>query len=211
LNGHVVLLHGLWMRGFSMGALGRRLRRDGYTVENFDYSSVAHGPSPAIARLRDRVAALEDQGDVHLVAHSLGGLVALEAMRGTQHPHVRNVLCLGSPLRGSQALQRAGSWRVTRALVGRSYDLLCEGVAPWRDTTRVGVIAGNRPYGLGSLTAAFDTANDGTVAVSETELDGITAHTVMAATHSGLVFSDPVARQSAHFLAHGRFVETRSS
>jgi len=185
-----------------MGALGRRLRASGYDVSTFDYASVGLGPEPAGERLRERIARL--RGRVHLVGHSLCGLVALETLRDVE-AHDGHVVCLGSPLRGSAAAKRLGAWPIGRALVGRSLVLLHEGVAAWHGRVPVGVVAGSAPYGLGQLLGQFGEPNDGTVAVSETRLDGISDHVVVPSTHTGLIYNDAVARHAAHFLAHGRF------
>jgi hypothetical protein len=69
----------------------------------------------------------------------------------------------------------------------------------------VGMIAGCVPRGLGGLFAGFRGDHDGTVAVAETRVPGLADHVVVRASHSGLLFSDAVARQAAHFLRHGRF------
>jgi pimeloyl-ACP methyl ester carboxylesterase len=201
---HVILVHGLWMRALAMGALARRLRASGFVVSTYDYASVGLGPQPARQRLRERMARIG--GRVHLVGHSLGGLVALETMRDVE-THDGRVVCLGSPLRGSAAARRLGAWPIGRALVGRSLDLLHSGVVGWHGRVPVGVIAGAAPYGLGMLLGQFGEPNDGTVAVSETRLDGIADHLVVPSTHTGLIYDDTVARQSAHFLAHGAFAK----
>ena len=51
----------------------------------------------------------------------------------------------------------------------------------------------------------FDGPSDGTVAVAETRLPGLADHCLVAASHTGLVFSRPAAGQAAAFLRHGRF------
>ncbi len=61
------------------------------------------------------------------------------------------------------------------------------------------------PHGLGSLLGAIGDASDGTVALDETRLPGLADHCVVAASHSGLVFSPEAARQTAAFLRDGRF------
>ena len=48
---HVILLHGLWMRGFTLAALRRRLERAGFAVDLFDYASVLHEPESSIENL----------------------------------------------------------------------------------------------------------------------------------------------------------------
>jgi alpha-beta hydrolase superfamily lysophospholipase len=203
MDARVILIHGLWMRAFSLGLLRKRLVADGFAVDTFDYASVAGGPEPAIAQLRERLRAAPTI-TTHLVGHSLGGLVALEALRNVADlPHGR-VVCLGSPLRGSRAAQRLSAWPGGTWLVGRSLDLLRRGIADWDGSREVGVIAGRVPFGLGVLVDGLAHPHDGTVAVAETELPGIAAHTVVAATHTGLVFSDEVAQLTGHFLRHGR-------
>jgi pimeloyl-ACP methyl ester carboxylesterase len=204
MTDRVILVHGLWMRSLAMAALGRRLRAAGFEVETFDYPSVFGGPGPAMTRLRRRFETRPDE-TIHAVGHSLGGLVLLETLRDLgAAPHGR-VVCLGSPLKGSIAAQRAGRWPGTTFLVGRSGVKLAHGVAAWTGPREVGVIAGRLPMGVGTLIHAMPRPHDGTVAVSETELDGIADHRVVAATHTGLLFSDEVAALTATFLRTGRF------
>ena len=57
------------------------------------------------------------------------------------------------------------------------------------------MIAGHVPHGLGALFAGFHEEHDGTVAVGETRLDGLTDHVVVAASHSGLLFSHDAVEQ----------------
>jgi hypothetical protein len=61
------------------------------------------------------------------------------------------------------------------------------------------------PHGLGALFAGFSGEHDGTVAVAETRLPGLTDHVVVAASHSGLLFSAAAAQQAIAFLRDGSF------
>ena len=105
MSEHVVLLHGIWMRGFSLAALRARLSKAGYASHLFEYASVVHGPEPSVQRLIEKVAQLRAQC-VHLVGHSLGGLIALQAARRGGALPPGHVVCLGSPLKGSAAARR---------------------------------------------------------------------------------------------------------
>ena len=100
MNEHVILLHGLWMRGFTLAMLRRRLEREGYRVDLFDYASVMSGPNVGVERLLQRVQALKSE-KIHFVGHSLGGLIALQALQRAPSLTGGHVVCLGSPLRGS--------------------------------------------------------------------------------------------------------------
>ncbi len=75
----------------------------------------------------------------------------------------------------------------------------------WRFPAQLGVIAGDQPAGLGRLLTELPGPNDGTVAVCETEMPGMTAHRVLRVSHTGLVFAPSVAREIANFLARGAF------
>ena len=199
----VILLHGLWMRGFTMGLLARRLRACGHAVQTFDYWSLAGGPEPAIATLERRIAAIG--GIVDLVGHSLGGLIALEALRTRPTLPVARAVCLGSPLMGSNAARHLAHWPGGKHLLGKSGALLAIGVPPWNDAREIGVIAGRAQFGLGLVAGDLLAPHDGTVSVAETELPGVADHRVVAATHTGLAFSEEVAALTAGFLSLGRF------
>jgi len=43
------------------------------------------------------------------------------------------------------------------------------------------------------------------VAVSETQLPGATAHLILPVSHTGMLLSARVARETGSFLEHGRF------
>lgn len=200
----VVLLHGLWMPGASMHWLSLQLRDAGFAPEIFHYHSVADGPDLAVPRL---IELLQDEGGADIVAHSLGGLIALQALCDDPALPVSRVVCLGSPLTGSGAAAGMARWSPTAPLLGRSAKLLQEGVGCWRGRARVGVVAGCVPHGLGALFAGFDGDHDGTVAVVETRLEGIADHVVVECSHSGLLFSPESAAQAIAFLREGRFAK----
>ena len=67
------------------------------------------------------------------------------------------------------------------------------------------MIAGCTPLGLGAMLGQVEGQHDGTVAVEETRLPGLTDHCVMDTSHTGLLFSQDVARQVTRFLHSGGF------
>lgn len=198
----VLLVHGIWNAKSWLTPLARRLRREGFDVEVFGYPSILGGPEPAIAALIER---LRGSPPLHLVGHSLGGLIGMEALRRAPDLPVRRMVCLGSPLCGSHAARGLGRHRWTAPVLGRSGALLQAGCPPWSGEVPVGMVAGNVPRGLGRLFARFDGESDGTVGLDETRLPGLAAHCIVPASHTGLVFSAAAARQAAHFLRDGRF------
>ncbi|WP_185742152.1 alpha/beta fold hydrolase [Pseudoxanthomonas sp. 3HH-4] len=198
----VLLVHGIWNAKSWLAPLARRLRHEGFEVDVFGYPSILGGPEPAIAALIER---LKNAPPLHLVGHSLGGLIGLEALRRAPGLPVQRMVCLGSPLLGSGAARRLGRRAWTAPVLGRSGALLQAGCPPWQGTVPVGMVAGNVARGIGRLITRFDGESDGTVGLDETRLPGLAAHCVVPASHTGLVFSADAARQAARFLRDGRF------
>lgn len=208
MTDHVILLHGLWMRGFALLMLHRRLMEAGFRVHRFDYMSVAATQEQTIRRLHARMREVApESGSVHLVGHSLGGLLALRACLDDGGLPAGRIVCLGSPLKGSAAARAFANLggRGGGALLGHNRALLEYGFDQWTGTREVGVIAGRMPIGLGRVLGHFDGEHDGTVAVAETELPGIAGHCVVEANHTGLLFSVETGRLIAGFLREGRF------
>lgn len=200
MSERVILLHGIWMRGFMMARLAQHLGAQGYATEVVEYPSISKGADACAADLRARIAAYEDEA-VHVVGHSLGGLVALLATQGDAPPG--RTVCLASPLTGSAAAKSLSSFAPW--LMGRSRERLLTGLGAWRGAREVGVIAGRVPYGAALLIGGLSGENDGTVGVDETRLPGIHDHAVIAATHSGITFSDEAIAMTGRFLRTGAF------
>ncbi len=203
MSEQVILLHGLWMRGIALAMLRRRFEHAGLDVDVFDYMSVAAPLERTVQRLRGRLS--EAPGTVHLVGHSLGGLLALRACHDAPDLPPGRIVCMGSPLNGSAAAQRlaeaGGAW-----LLGHSKGLLEQGLRRWDGPREVGVIAGSKPIGLGAALGHIEGEHDGSVSVEETRLPGISDHCVVTASHSGLIFSADAAAQAVQFLKHGHFL-----
>lgn len=198
----VVLLHGIWMAGVTMQWFGARLRADGFAPETFGYHSIVGGPDEAVPQLARQLRAGEE---ADIVAHSLGGLVALQALASEPDLPVRRVVCLGVPLCGSSAASRLAQWPVASLWLGRSAELLQRGCLAWPPRYEVGMVAGTLAHGLGGLLARFEDENDGTVSVEETRSPALADHVTVAASHSGLLFSSEAIAQAAVFLRDGRF------
>ena len=183
-----------------------RLRASGFEPLLFTYSTLWREPEEGIQALAARLRSFEG-ASVHLLGHSLGGVIALETLRRFPDLPVARVLCLGSPIAGSGAargLETKGLGFVS----GRSGLLLRAGLPALPPGHEIGMIAGSRPMGLGRLFGRFEGESDGTVALAETRLPGLAAHTVIHASHSGLIASRQAATLSARFLASGRFDPT---
>lgn len=197
----VVLVHGLWMPAVSMRWLGARLARAGYRTEALGYSTILGGPEAAVPAL----SRLIEREPCHVLAHSLGGLIAMQALRERPELPVGRVVCLGSPLCGSAAADGVARMPLLGRLLGRSARLLRRGCAEWNGRAEFGVVAGRHALGLGQFFCRFDGECDGTVAVAETRLPGLADHAVIDASHFGLLGSREAAALAMRFFDTGRF------
>ena len=198
----VLLVHGLWMPPFAMRHFAAGLRARGYATGILGYRSIVGSTGAAVDAVRER---LRGGPATHVVGHSLGGLMTLEALRAEPSLPVARVVCLGTPLCGSGAAKVLSRHALTALYLGRSAALLRTGCQVLPAGVEVGMVAGRRPRGLGALVARFDGVHDGTVGLEETCVPGLADHVVIDASHSGLLFSDQAVGQAAGFLAHGRF------
>ncbi|MGD2137401.1 MAG: alpha/beta hydrolase [Gammaproteobacteria bacterium] len=200
----VVLLHGIWMPRLSTWLLARRLRRCGFRTRLFGYPSRRRALPGHGERLARFVRGCE--GRVHLVGHSLGGLVILHALRAHPELVAGHIVLLGSPVNGSAVARRLYSRRWSRWLIGDAAALGLLGGGPgWRAQQPLGIVAGTRRIGIGRLVGGLAGDNDGTVAVAETALATATDTATIHTTHLGLLFSRAVARAVCRFLEQGRF------
>jgi pimeloyl-ACP methyl ester carboxylesterase len=201
----VLVVHGLWMNGLETLWLRRRLEARGYAPQPFSYHSLHADADEVVAALGAQIAALPPP--VHLVGHSLGGLLLLKLFERMPAQPPGRVVLLGSPVNGSCAAAAVARWPVGPAVLGRLAlnELVGERQSAWMVERELGVIAGSLSAGIGRFVSDLPEPNDGTVAVEETRLEGMTDHVVLPVTHTGMLASAEVADRTARFLATGRF------
>ena len=214
VRGTVLFVHGLWMSGAESFLLKRHLATHGWTLRVFPYSSLAE-PMPRIAGRCARFAlqvASRTLAPVHLIGHSLGGLVIYRMFEtGLLAPDrfsgdFCRVVFMGTPIQGSQSGRTLARLAPLRGLLGAAGTELQQ-VLPrrWEHKAQLGIIAGDNPHGLGRLLSRLPGPNDGTVALSETSIEGAADRCVVHASHTGLLVATEAAEQIAYFLANGRF------
>jgi len=207
VSGIVVFVHGLWLSGLEAIVLRRRVAAAlGFAERNFGYPSMSATLGDSAAALGVYLRAM-DADTLHLIGHSMGGLVILKLFEDPPALPAGRIVLLGTPIQGSSAAVGLARLPGGKRLLGRAMAQAMTPAKPcrWQAPRDIGIIAGDSPYGLGRLVARLDGPNDGIVLVEETRLAGATDRIVLSAQHAGLLYSRAAARQTAAFLAHGRF------
>jgi len=193
------------MTGVDSFVFRDRLTRAGFDPSMFHYHSSKSTLEEITAALAARVR--ECGPRVHVVGHSLGGVIALETFERFPDLPPGRVMLLGAPVRGARAAQTLARYAFGQAVLGSFAiaQLARERERRWEQSRDLGLIAGSRSIGLGRFFARLPQPNDGTVAVDETLLPGAAAHRIHDASHIGMLFSRAVADSTCYFLEHGSF------
>ncbi|MBB2965157.1 triacylglycerol lipase [Methylobacterium sp. R2-1] len=207
----VLLLHGIARRAASLRPLERRLAAEGYATLNLDYparrlglADIAETIAPSAATFGAGVSRL------HIVTHSMGGLVARVLLARRRPENLGRVVMLGPPNGGSEVADALHRLAPYRRFFGPAGAELVTG----RDTAQerlygpvdfpLGVIAGRRSlYPLASL--LLPGPNDGRVTVARTRLEGMAGHIVLPVAHPTMMWNRRVLAETLHFLREGRF------
>jgi pimeloyl-ACP methyl ester carboxylesterase len=204
----VIFVHGAIVRGWEMVVLRQRLRQLGYRVRQFHYSSMLRGLDDNARRLSRFVR--ETEGDVvHVVGHSMGGVLIRHAFEQDPDPRPGRLVAIGSPLTDCWVGRRflRVHPHLGRLMIGRTVlDHISRPCDPvWRGARDFGVVAGTYPVGIGAVFSSLPKPSDGVVLLGETRLEGIRDHVTFRLNHFGLLFSKRCCAQVACFLATGAF------
>jgi pimeloyl-ACP methyl ester carboxylesterase len=206
----VVLLHGLARGHGSMARLGAYLRAHGFETFSRTYPSRRHSISYLAGEIADWIS--EHAGDrlVHAVTHSMGGVI----VRHLHDPRIHwgRIVMLAPPNRGSQLAAGLVRNPVFRWYYGPAGAELAAGGQWPAPPAPFAVIAGTRSLAISNVTSwtvgrrfSPHTRNDGTVAVEETKLDGMTAFAEVDATHTWIMNDVRVQGLVVSYLRDGMF------
>ena len=205
---HVLLLHGVLMNPFEMRFLGNQLKKHGFQVHYIFYQSVLKNSIQNSQLVHKKICKL-NLPDLHIVAHSLGGLITMHLLNQFDDIPPGRVVMLGSPVNGSSVAQKIQKWAIIDSLLSQSMSNALSGknIPDWKCNRDWGMIAGTRSQGLGIFTGGLTGINDGSVLLEETRHPRQTAHIQVNTSHTGLLFSKQVAQLCSRFLNTGTFSE----
>ncbi|MBA3453537.1 MAG: alpha/beta fold hydrolase [Deltaproteobacteria bacterium] len=193
-----------------MKRLATYLRTHGFETFSRSYPSRRHSISYLAGEVADWISEHAGDRPVHAVTHSMGGVI----VRHLHDPRIRwgRIVMLAPPNRGSQLA--AGLMRnpVFRWYYGPAGAELANGGQWPVPPAPFGVIAGTRSLAFSNVTSwtvgrRFSplTRNDGTVAVEETKLDGMTDFAEVDATHTWIMNDVGVQGLVVSYLRDGAF------
>lgn len=208
---HVVVLHGLARSTRAMAPMAAFLAARGYVVTNIAYPSrAAPVESLAVGLRAQLVAAVGETARVHVVAHSMGGILIRQIQATHPLPNLGRVVMLGPPNVGSEVVDRLGGLALFRWINGPAgLQLGTVGAAalPARlgpVTFEVGVLAGDRSINwINSL--MIPGPDDGKVSVARARVEGERAFRVVHVAHPFLMRDAAIMHYALRFLQHGQF------
>jgi pimeloyl-ACP methyl ester carboxylesterase len=203
----IVFVHGAVVNGLEMAPLRWRLAGLGYATRQFHYHSMTVGLQENVARFGRFIA--ETPGDVlHIVGHSMGGVLTRHVFEQTPDPRPGRLVAIGSPFLDCWTAHRVIALHHRgHSLLGRTaHDHVRQARDPvWRGAREFGVIAGTYPFGIGCIFPGLPRPSDGVVLWEETRLGAVTDHVTYRLNHFGMLYSRRCCRQIARFLATGKF------
>lgn len=192
----VVLLHGLAANRLAMLRLAKHLDAHGYVVQNWGYPSITTSIETHAREFRNRLSdfsAGHPFGSIHLVTHSMGGIVARRALSLSRPPNLGRFVMLGPPNSGSHVARR----------MARPLRRLCPPLQELSDAPDSYVNGLEEPRGIevGIIAAAADRV----VKLPSTHLECQRDHIVLPGHHGVLPWRRETSEQVLHFLLHGHF------
>ncbi len=205
---HVLLIHGILMNPLEMRFLGWQLEKYGFHVHYIFYQSVLKTPSENARIIYKKIKKLKLK-KLHIIGHSLGGVITMHLFDQFDDIPDGRVVMLGSPVNGSWIAQKLHTWPIASPFLARSMPNALSGknIPNWQTSRDWGMIAGTKSKaGFGMLIGPLPCVSDGTVLLEETQHEKQTAHITVDISHTGLLFSRKVAKLTRDFLYNGSFI-----
>ena len=210
----VILLHGLGRTSLSMAPMAMTLEDAGYRTANIDYASRHHSVQVlAASALPEGLAKCRATGarTLHVVTHSMGGIVLRHYLSEHDIPELGRVVMLGPPNQGSAVADRLMDQAVYRQANGPAGQQLGtgpDGIAAALGPVdfELGVLAGNQRTAVDALlSSGIEEDSDGKVTVEEAKVEGMADFRVLAVNHTFMMNDPQTQRQVLYFLEHGVF------
>jgi murein DD-endopeptidase MepM/ murein hydrolase activator NlpD len=210
-KGVVILLHGLGRSDRSMSGMANYLMQNGYGVCNQGYPSTTSAVELLSSYVGNALERVERAGakKVHLVTHSMGGILARYYLQRRTLPNGSRVVMLSPPNQGSEVIDNLSNWRWFGRLMGPAALQLSTSAnsLPNRmpgTLAETGIITGTSssdPW----FNWMFAGDTDGKVSVESARMNGMTDFLTVNRGHTRIMAADEVQYQTRYFLDNGFF------
>ncbi len=213
----VILLHGLCRSYRAMKPMQTFFEEQGYHVVNTGYPSTK---APIENLAKDYLPAMLEQcraqgsTHIHIVTHSLGGILLREYLSQSEIPQLGKVIMLAPPNHGSPLIDKFGEFKILQWIQGDAGQQLCTtphgkphelNQNPY-EFSYLGIIAGK--HSLNPLySVLIPGKDDGKVPIENTKHPSMTDFLALPTSHSFIMRDKEVKQQCLAFLQTGEFVK----
>jgi len=204
----VICLHGLWRSKWAMEPLAKQCINSGFSCINLPYPSFRESLEEMVDRLANLIASESvNYSKVHLVTHSLGGVIARRYLDERAHEKCSRVLMIAPPLQGSKIVDWL-SGSVLCKVLGPAGEFLCTEVMANEcrmisQDVESAVIMGD-VVKIPLLHKVIGEKNDGIVRVDAGRIEGLGAFKIVHADHTMITCHHEVLEAADRFLRTGR-------
>jgi hypothetical protein len=221
----LIITHGIVRDASHMKAMAEYFEQRGHIVFNISYTWRTEVFQNIIDEMASKITAAlatlstsELAEDYDIIAHSMGGLVVRGLIAQRKIPQPKNVILLGTPNKGSEAIDKFTKVPILYMIYGPlARDLSTGKNAIWQtfpeslpDDIAVATVAGNKSESM--ITKwLLPRPNDGKVTVESSRLKDETDHILLPIFHDEMYLSAKFFNVCADFLDNGSFNKTRQA
>ena len=206
----VVLIHGIIRSSKSFHQLKHQLQQVGYLVVVFDYPSTRVDIQRAAGYLHETLESLDGIDTIHLVVHSMGGLVVRAFLAEHEDRRIERMVMMGVPNVGAQLADQLKHRWLYKTVFGPAGQQLGKDPEGWIAQLPIpdfefAIIAGGRGPKSNGFNPILEGDDDGTVTVESTRLPGATDFILVGCPHSFLMAHEDATAATIRFLQSGAF------
>ena len=207
----VLLIHGLARTSGSMKKLVEPFEQLGHQVVNVNYPS-RKKPIEELSTLAVKELGYDHcatGSTVHIVTHSLGGILARYYLTHHELEQLGRVVMLAPPNQGSEVvdnLRKVPGFKLMNGKAGLQLGTDANSIPKSLGPVDfdLGVIAGSKTFNP-LLSQYLPNPDDGKVSVASTRVEGMKDHIVLPVTHTFMMRSKAVIEQTLQFIENGHF------
>lgn len=208
----VIALHGILRSSQVWCDMEQEMKPDGVTFVRIDYPSTQKPIDEFAVQLQSVIHSLEGIDEIHIVAHSLGGLVVRKWCQDYSDPRVKRLVMIGTPNCGAELADMLQKNWIFRGVFGPSGQQLVSNPEGFisqlaRPTMEFAVIAGAQgtPDGYNPLIPGDD---DGIVTLKSALLPGAVDSITVRGLHSFQPWNPEVIAATRRYLKTGALRES---